>query len=363
MKKFTFTPLAIAVLALMSASCVNSNYNLDDAKVTATIEVNKNSELNSDSLLGFKEEAGISKDANGDFRIELPSKEIIAPAPVTPDAPVVFDGTLDVDMVTAPDIFHKSSGGEIANPGIKISISNPSPKPAALSAKVSVDGKPAIKLPVVEIPAASEVDIVFSKDINDPAAPGEVYAALPKELADILVLGIDNGFSVSDIALEPATKAAYGSASTLAVPSKYVAKAAFVAQAAFTAKKAIHLQIPFNSLKFNLKDYIGDLGKTEFKVNFTGTNYLPFRLEIGAEARTATGKLSGKLDKKLEPGTPSKGTDFESVLDVTCDTAALDGSEFDVVLDVTLEPAYDGILVLNPAHTIKIHTDKIKILK
>ena len=127
MKKFTFTPLAIAVLALMSASCVNSNYNLDDAKVTATIEVNKNSELNSDSLLGFKEEAGISKDANGDFRIELPSKEIIAPAPVAPDAPVVFDGTLDVDMVTAPDIFHKSSGGEIANPGIKISISNPSP--------------------------------------------------------------------------------------------------------------------------------------------------------------------------------------------------------------------------------------------
>ena len=61
MKKFYLTTaLAFAALAMLSVSCINKDYDANDAKATVTIEVDKTSELAPQSLFGFEDDAGIT---------------------------------------------------------------------------------------------------------------------------------------------------------------------------------------------------------------------------------------------------------------------------------------------------------------
>ena len=357
MKKFTLiSALAIAALAFISVSCINKEYNVEDAKATATIEVNKTSELPPQTFLGFDDNQAVKPDEKGDLHFESSSETLTTTA--EPGEPVIFPESLKVEMLDAPEIMKKSSGGELTDPAVKVTVSNPSSTPVIFSGKLSVDGSTPVILPSVEIPADKAVDLLFTPDVKSPAEPADIFAELPAELKNQLSKGMDQGMVFSDIVLTPKAgpKTAGRIKPAAAGPLQFSVSGMFVAPLSFVKGSVINLTQSFSDLGFDLDKYV--TGSLEFDVNFSGTNFLTFDVDFSAVSEGS--KLTGKLNKTIAAAQGPQGTPFDAVFVVKTlsSKAVINDVKLNIVLKAAQTPS-----VLNIKEPFIITADSVKIIK
>lgn len=356
MKKFTLLTVAFAALALISVSCIKKEYNMDDAKATATVPVNKTSELAPQTFLGFDDNQAVKPDEKGDLHFESISETISKPAPADPSEPVIFEKPLEVDMMKAPEIIKKSSGGELTDPAVKVNVSNPSSTPVSFGGKLSVDGSTPVILPSVEIPAGQTVDLLFTPDVKSPAEPADIYAPLPAELKNQLSKGMDQGMVLSDVVLTPKDAPKASGAIKANDAGLFSVNCKFVAPLSFVAGSVIKISQSFSDLGFDIDKYV--TGSLEFDVNFSGTNFLPFEVDFNAVSEGSG--LTGKLSKKIAAATSPQGTPFDAVFVVK--TMASKAVINDVKLNIELKAAKTPA-VLNVKEPFIITADTVKIIK
>lgn len=355
MKKFTLsTALAIAALALLSVSCINKDYNTDDAKVTATVEINKTSELAPDELLGFENNEAVTSDTQGDLHYGSSSESVTVPA--QPGQPVAIEKELKVDMTTAPDIIKKNSGGTLANPAVKLNITNPLSEPVIFRGNIKVDHSAPLTLPEVEIPANKTVELIYTPDANDPAESADIIAILPVEIKDKLAEGMEDSLTLTDVVLTPKNSPKPAGIQPAEAPGQFSVGLKFVAPLAFVKGSVIKIPMKFTNLGFDLDKYVD--GSLEFDVNFSGVNYMPFDVNFTAVSEEAN--LTGQLNKAIAGATTSEGAPFDAVFVVKkLATKA-------VINDVTLNLEIKAVktpAILNVNKLFVITADTVKIIK
>ncbi|MBO4671927.1 MAG: hypothetical protein J5640_08850 [Bacteroidales bacterium] len=356
MKKFTLiSVLAVAALAMLSVSCINRDYDTEDAKVTVDVPVNKTSELPPQTFLGMDDNQAVTPDDNGDLHYGSASETVTSTA--EPGQPVSFESDLKVDMTDAPDVIKKSSGGVLTDPAVKLNIANPSSTPMYFSGKLSVDGSTPVLLPSVEIPAEKVVDLLFTPDISSPAEPADLFAPLPADLKSLLEKGMDQGMVLSDVTLTPKEGAkTSGMIKKADAPSQYSVSCQFVSPLSFVSGSVINISQTFSDLGFDLDKYV--TGKLEFDVKFSGTNFLPFEVDLNAVSEQSN--LTGKLSQKIPAAQGPEGTPFEALFVVkTLSTKTIIN---DVKLNIELK-AMKTPSVLNIKEPFIITAESVKVIK